>query len=624
MAAESCGSRGASPPPPPSAAGGGAAGRRRKAEAYAEVLRRIRDGAGGYGGVAPGLEDELWTHFQGLPARYALDVNVERVEDVLLHKKLLKQAREPMNGLVFDVRPSQVVTLEESTGFEPSTSFKQEQQDPQCSTYASSDQRPLFEIIFACDDKPKLLSQLTSLLGELGLNIQEAHAYSTSDGCSLDIFVVDGWEYEEFLVLYSRRVGSESVVHDLRICKGTYLGFLKSNSLYIEGGNPFQNFDCKTHDFISLLFHPLSNNVQVDILRSELRKGVDKIKYRAWPLVQSMSARMDHQLESPSSDFVQIPSDAADVWEVDPRLLKFEQKLASGSFGDLYHGTYCSQDVAIKVLKPERVSVDMLREFAQEVYIMKKVRHKNVVQFIGASTRPPILCIVTEFMHGGSIFDFLYNRRGKFQLPDVIRIASDVSKGMNYLHQINIVHRDLKTANLLMDDQVVKVADFGVARVKDQSGVMTAETGTYRWMAPEVIEHLPYDHRADVFSFGIVLWELLTGKLPYEDMTPLQAAVAVVQKDLRPTIAADTHPMLADLLQRCWQKDPALRPTFAEIVETLNSIKEVCTHRKMWFGVLGITRDIQVDLTPGGGEAVDEAVLFNVPRPFHFHLESGP
>ncbi|KAJ1290869.1 hypothetical protein BS78_02G276000 [Paspalum vaginatum] len=446
MAAESCASRGASPPPPPSSAGG-AAGRRRKAEAYAEVLRRIRDGAGGYGGVRPGLEDELWTHFQGLPARYALDVNVERVEDVLLHKKLLKQAREPMNGLVFEVHPAQVITLEESTGFEPSTSFKQEQQDPQCSTYASRDQRPLYEIIFACDDKPKLLSQLTSLLGELGLNIQEAHAYSTSDGYSLDIFVVDGWEYE------------------------------------------------------------------VDILRSELRKGVDKIKYRAWPLIQSMSARMDHQLDSPSSDFVHIPSDAADVWEVDPRLLKFEQKLASGSFGDLYHGTYCSQDVAIKVLKPERVSVDMLREFAQEVYIMKKVRHKNVVQFIGASTRPPILCIVTEFMHGGSIFDFLYNRRGKFQLPDVIRIASDVSKGMNYLHQINIVHRDLKTANLLMADQVVKVADFGVARVKDQSGVMTAETGTYRWMAPEVIEHLPYDHRADVFSFGIVLWELLTGKV---------------------------------------------------------------------------------------------------------------
>ncbi|KAL6639361.1 hypothetical protein ACP70R_023091 [Stipagrostis hirtigluma subsp. patula] len=507
MAAESCGSRGASPPPPPSSGGGGAAGRRRKAEAYSEVLRRIR----GRGGALPGFDDELWAHFQGLPARYALDVNVERVEDVLLHKKLLEQAREPMNGLVFDVRLSQIVTLEESTGVESSTYIKQEEQDPQSSAFASSYQRPLHEIIFACDDKPKLLSQLTSLLGELGLNIQEAHAYSTSDGYSLDIFVVEGWKYE------------------------------------------------------------------VDVLRSALRKGVEKIKHRAWPLIQSMPVGMGHQLleNSPPSDFVQIPADATDVWEVDPRLLKFEQKLAAGSFGDLYHGTYCSQDVAIKVLKPERVSVDMLREFAQEVYIMKKVRHKNVVQFIGACTRPPILCIVTEFMHGGSIFDFLYNKRGSFQLPDVLRVASDVSKGMNYLHQINIIHRDLKTANLLMDDQVVKVADFGVARVKDQSGVMTAETGTYRWMAPEVIEHLPYDHRADVFSFGIVLWELLTGKLPYEDMTPLQAAVAVVQKDLRPAIPADTHPMLVDLLQRCWQKDPALRPTFAEILDILNAINEV-------------------------------------------------
>uniref|UniRef100_A0A0E0LKG9 non-specific serine/threonine protein kinase n=1 Tax=Oryza punctata TaxID=4537 RepID=A0A0E0LKG9_ORYPU len=504
--AESCGSRGDSPPPPPPPPRG--AGRRRKVEAYREVLRRIR---GGGAATSTALDDdELWAHFHSLPARYALDVNVERVDDVLLHKRLLDQAREPMNGLVFDVRRSQAVTLDGSTEVEQSTSIKREEQDPQCSSFTSRDQRCFHEIIFACDDKPKLLSQITALLGELGLNIQEAHAFSTSDGYSLDIFVVDGWSHE------------------------------------------------------------------VDVLRDALRRGVEKIKYKAWPLVQSMPTRTGHELmeDSPPADFVQIPADATDVWEVDPRLLKFERKLASGSFGDLYHGTYCSQDVAIKVLKPERVSVDMLREFAQEVYIMKKVRHKNVVQFIGACTRPPILCIVTEFMRGGSIFDFLYNFRGTFQLPDVLRIASDVSKGMNYLHQINIVHRDLKTANLLMDDQVVKVADFGVARVKDQSGVMTAETGTYRWMAPEVIEHLPYDQRADVFSFGIVIWELLTRKLPYEDMTPLQAAVAVVQKDLRPVIPADTHPTLAGLLQKCWQKDPALRPTFAEILDILNSIKE--------------------------------------------------
>ncbi|XP_010451039.1 PREDICTED: serine/threonine-protein kinase STY17-like [Camelina sativa] len=99
---------------------------------------------------------------------------------------------------------------------------------------------------------------------------------------------------------------------------------------------------------------------------------------------------------------------------------------------------------------------------------------------------------------------------------------------------------------------------------------MTAETGTYRWMAPEVIEHKPYDHRADVFSYAIVLWELLTGELPYAYLTPLQAAVGVVQKGLRPKIPKQTHPKLTELLEKCWQQDPAQRPDFAEIIEMLN------------------------------------------------------
>ncbi|KAF5766727.1 putative dual-specificity kinase TKL-Pl-4 family [Helianthus annuus] len=97
--------------------------------------------------------------------------------------------------------------------------------------------------------------------------------------------------------------------------------------------------------------------------------------------------------------------------------------------------------------------------------------------------------------------------------------------------------------------QVVKVADFRVARVQTESRVMTAETGTYRWMAPEVIEHKPYDHIADVFSFAIVLWELLTGEVPYSYLTPLQAAVGVVQQGLRPTIPKQTHPKQAELLE---------------------------------------------------------------------------
>ncbi|XP_061346017.1 serine/threonine-protein kinase STY17-like isoform X1 [Gastrolobium bilobum] len=526
---------------------------RQKLEVYNEVLRRIQETDCEEAHV-PGFDDELWLHFNRLPARYALDVNVERAEDVLAHKRLLKLAEDPANRPAFQVRLVQVYPFGSANYVDSMHSDPSEKEDAQSSlnysfkqgihpppTFGSSSNLealalqttknsiedggsamgvppyfhgPMHEITFSTVDKPKLLSQLTSVLGEIGLNIQEAHAFSTTDGFSLDVFVVVGWPNEETEELKS---------------------VLEREILKVEE-------------------QYLSN------------QGI------LYATNEQYQARME-----PSPHCIQIPSDGADVWEIDTDQLKYEHKVGSGSFGDLYRGTYCSQDVAIKVLKPERISTDMLKEFAQEVYIMRKIRHKNVVQFIGACTRPPNLCIVTEFMSRGSVYDFLHKQKGVFKLPSLLKVAIDVSKGMNYLHQNNIIHRDLKTANLLMDEnELVKVADFGVARVQTQSGVMTAETGTYRWMAPEVIEHKPYDQKADVFSFGIALWELLTGELPYSYLTPLQAAVGVVQKGLRPTIPKNTHPRLSELLQRCWQQDPVERPDFSEIIEILQQIaKEV-------------------------------------------------
>ncbi|XP_021810438.1 serine/threonine-protein kinase STY46-like [Prunus avium] len=525
---------------------------RQKLEVYNEVLRRLKN-SNNDEAIRPGFDDELWAHFNRLPTRYALDVNVERAEDVLMHKRLLHLAHDPAHKPAIEVRLVQVHPTpdgntadsihSDSIGKDAAQSSKlssrqsihpppafgsspnlealaleantANDEDGEHSMHGSTElTRPMHEITFSTDDKPKLLSQLTSLLAEIGLNIQEAHAFSTLDGYSLDVFVVDGWPYEE-----------------------------------------------------------------TEQLKTALEKEVLKIESPWPPTHRSSSSSSEHDQIRVKSEptHLTIPNDGTDVWEIDPRQLTFGNKVASGSCGDLYKGTYCTQEVAIKVLKPECVNSDMHKDFAQEVYIMRKVRHKNVVQFIGACTKPPSLCIVTEYMSGGSVYDYLHKQKGVFKLPALLKVAIDVSKGMTYLHQNNIIHRDLKAANLLMDEnEVVKVADFGVARVKSQSGVMTAETGTYRWMAPEVIEHKPYDHKADVFSFGVVLWELLTGKLPYEYLTPLQAAVGVVQKGLRPTIPKNTHPKLVELLEKCWRQDPALRPDFSEIIEMLQPLaKEI-------------------------------------------------
>ncbi|XP_019165195.1 PREDICTED: serine/threonine-protein kinase STY46 isoform X1 [Ipomoea nil] len=517
---------------------------RRKLEVYNEVLRRLKDSSNQEAQLH-GFDDQLWAHFNRLPTRYALDVNVERAEDVLTHKRLLHLARDPSNRPVFEVRVVQVSPVTEGNMPRSVQSSSPNKATPQsvhpppafgsspnlealvleaskphapdennAVNHSEKSPRPMHEITFSTSDKPKLLSQLTSLLAELGLNIQEAHVFSTVDGFSLDVFVVDGWPYEE-----------------------------------------------------------------VEQLRTAVEREILKFQKGIWQTQKSLhsSNEGDHNQIVVKCEPVAIPNDGTDVWEIDPQLLKFENKIASGSYGDLYKGIYCNQEVAIKILKSERLNSELQKEFAQEVYIMRKVRHKYVVQFIGACTKPPNLCMVTEYMSGGSVYDYLHKQKGSFKLPNLLKVAIDVSKGMDYLHQNNIIHRDLKAANLLMDEhKVVKVADFGVARVKAQTGVMTAETGTYRWMAPEVIEHKPYDHKADVFSFGIVLWELLTGKLPYEYLTPLQAAIGVVQKGLRPTIPKHTLPKFAELLERCWEQDPAARPNFSEIIEILQQIaKEV-------------------------------------------------
>ncbi|GAU16600.1 hypothetical protein TSUD_233520 [Trifolium subterraneum] len=239
---------------------------------------------------------------------------------------------------------------------------------------------------------------------------------------------------------------------------------------------------------------------------------------------------------------------------------------------------YDDRPVAIKILIPESTSEatpECKANFQREVNLLSKMEHNNIIKFVAASVEPTMI-LVTELMEGGSLQKHLKNMYPiTFCLEQCLSYALEISQAMEYLHANGIIHRDLKPGNLLLtkDHNHVKLADFGVAR--DFGDEMTCEAGTYRYMAPEVMSKDPlpkgakksYDHKADVFSFALTLWSLITNQIPFKDRIDLMAAYAT-KNNIRPSL--DELPEeIVPLLQSCWMEDPKLRPEFKEITETL-------------------------------------------------------
>uniref|UniRef100_A0A2P2L6F0 Protein kinase atn1 n=1 Tax=Rhizophora mucronata TaxID=61149 RepID=A0A2P2L6F0_RHIMU len=269
---------------------------------------------------------------------------------------------------------------------------------------------------------------------------------------------------------------------------------------------------------------------------------------------------------------------------VDPKLLFIGSKIGEGGHGKVYEGRYGDRIVAIKVLHrgstvEERAALE--DRFNREVNMMSRVKHENLVKFIGAC-KDPLMVIVTELLPGMSLRKHLISIRPRqLDLRVALNFSLDIARAMDCLHANGIIHRDLKPDNLLLTatHRSVKLADFGLAREESVTEMMTAETGTYRWMAPELYstvtlrqgEKKHYNNKVDVYSFGIVLWELLTNRMPFEGMSNLQAAYAAAFKKERPNIPEDVSSDLAFIMQSCWVEDPNLRPSFSQIIRMLNA-----------------------------------------------------
>ena len=294
-----------------------------------------------------------------------------------------------------------------------------------------------------------------------------------------------------------------------------------------------------------------------------------------------------------------------EAWRIAEADITLGKEIAAGGFGIVYAGSYAGLRVAVKVLKSsldEELSPDVSRDFARECETLMAIRHPSLLVFYGAGiTVESKPFMVTEFMARGSLKTVLADRRQELTWPVRRRIALQIAKAVEYLHVAGIVHRDLKSDNCLVNNSLdVKVCDFGTSKLLtagrsrlqatafDRSdgpasealtATMTKGVGTILWMAPELfIGGTKYGPEVDVYSFGMILWELATRQIPWDHITEPEfirfygMLSAALKSEQRPTIPADlaeSQPGFVALMQRCWTTAPRSRPVFADVVLAL-------------------------------------------------------
>ncbi|KAM4754363.1 LOW QUALITY PROTEIN: mitogen-activated protein kinase kinase kinase 11-like [Cyanocitta cristata] len=260
--------------------------------------------------------------------------------------------------------------------------------------------------------------------------------------------------------------------------------------------------------------------------------------------------------------------------------LRLEEVIGAGGFGRVFRGTWRGQVVAVKAARGDAGAAGAA-SLRREARLYARLRHPNVVALRAVCLEPPHLCLVMEFAAGGPLSRAL---AGPPRSPPAVLLdwARQVA-GMRYLHAgtpVPLIHRDLKSSNVLLAQPVVgttvgktlKITDFGLAREWQRTTKMSA-AGTYAWMAPEVIRASTFSKGSDVWSYGVLLWELLTGEVPYRGIDGLAVAYGVAVNKLTLPIPSTCPPPFAQLMAACWEQDPHRRPGFGTILRRLGGLE---------------------------------------------------
>jgi serine/threonine protein kinase len=291
---------------------------------------------------------------------------------------------------------------------------------------------------------------------------------------------------------------------------------------------------------------------------------------------------MNHALHKPLE---RAPSKE---WEISIYEIKFTKRLGQGASATTYLGKWTGQNVAVKVASITEFGLEGWRT---EVNALQRLHHPNIIRLMGSiyNENPQTHCLVLEYCNAGDLASAL-----RYPTPRnfFFHVSSSIANAMSYLHQRGIMHRDLKPANILCDGSissgnfVVKITDFGIAtdisRIQPSSTStqrgplrnLTGETGTYRWMSPEVIRHEPYSTKADVYSFAVMLWQFVTHEEPFADVSSVEAAKLVAKEKKRMSMPLGIPARLSVAIETNWDDNPDKRMSFSEIVECIQDIQE--------------------------------------------------
>ncbi|KAI4893010.1 hypothetical protein NFI96_027336 [Prochilodus magdalenae] len=252
-----------------------------------------------------------------------------------------------------------------------------------------------------------------------------------------------------------------------------------------------------------------------------------------------------------------LQQQGGNMWEVPFEEISELQWLGSGAQGAVFLGKFHSEEVAIKKVREQKET---------DIKHLRKLKHPNIIGFKGVCTQAPCYCIIMEYCAQGQLYEVL--RAGRKITPRLlVDWASGIASGMNYLHLHKIIHRDLKSPNVLVThNDAVKISDFGTSKELSDKSTKMSFAGTVAWMAPEVIRNEPVSEKVDIWSFGVVLWELLTGEIPYKDVDSSAIIWGVGSNSLHLPVPSTCPDGFKILMKQTWQGKPRNRPSFRQIL----------------------------------------------------------